>query len=312
MDISVILCTWNNADRLRITLDAVAQCRIPEGLRWELVLVNNNSTDHTEAVADGFEGRLPLTRVFEPTPGLSHARNAGLRAASGTFVLFTDDDVRPFPAWIEAYWRSFQAHGDRYYLGGPIESEFEGEAPPAYLLRHCPFSIKGLDWGGEERPAALRERFVSANWGCRRDFAVHAGGFDARLGISAAATNAIGVGEESDLMRRLQEEGIMPWYVPDARLYHFVPEGKVDVAHIAERREAYGRYTVEVLGQPMRLPQLLLQLAGNYGKWQAARLLGKDERAHLLRYRLHRGQLRGVLARKRGAVLQSAAIGLPN
>ena len=59
IDVCVMLCTWNNSSRLRITLDAIAQCEVPEGLCWELVLVNNNCTDDTDAVAAEFAERLP-------------------------------------------------------------------------------------------------------------------------------------------------------------------------------------------------------------------------------------------------------------
>ena len=82
MNVSVIICTWNNCRRLAITLDAISQCVIPPNLQWELVLVNNNCTDETQRVAREFANKLPLVYVEEPQQGLSRAKNKGLRVAS--------------------------------------------------------------------------------------------------------------------------------------------------------------------------------------------------------------------------------------
>src|SRR5215472_15324200 len=70
MDVSVILCTWNNSKRLDITLNALRGCHMPRDVRWELVLTDNGSTDDTSTVARRFAGLLPLVYVEEPRPGL--------------------------------------------------------------------------------------------------------------------------------------------------------------------------------------------------------------------------------------------------
>ena len=242
MDLSLILCTWNNADRLRITLDAIAQCDVPEGLRWELVLVNNNCTDGTDAVAAEFAERLPLHLVHEPTPGLSHARNAGLAAATGDLVVFTDDDVRPYPKWLNTYWSAYQRHPEGHYFGGPLESEFEGEKPSDMLMELAPWSVCGLDWGESELVDVAHLGFVSANWSCPRRYVDSIGGFNTNFGVTAGT--AVTVGEESDLMARLKHEGLKPVYLPGARLRHYVPISKTTVGHVGERYEAGGRYNV--------------------------------------------------------------------
>ena len=92
MQISVVLCTRNRAEQLRSTLESATRMRIPDGLAWEFVLVDNGSTDHTADVVADFEGRLPIRRVVETTPGLSNARNCGVAAARGDHNSWTDDD----------------------------------------------------------------------------------------------------------------------------------------------------------------------------------------------------------------------------
>ena len=129
MDVSVIVCTWNNPKRLATTLAAIRQCRIPQDMRWELVLTNNGSTDDTRAVAQDFAGGLPLVYLEEPRPGLSLAKNAALRTATGRLLVFTDDDVTPCGDWLATYWTAYRDRPSGYYFGGPIGSEYEHGRP---------------------------------------------------------------------------------------------------------------------------------------------------------------------------------------
>ena len=74
LDVSVVICTRNRAPRLRQVLDSAAEMRIPEGLDWELLVIDNGSTDDTEEVALGFACRLPIRVIREDNAGL-HMRS---------------------------------------------------------------------------------------------------------------------------------------------------------------------------------------------------------------------------------------------
>src|SRR5437868_1294010 len=108
MVISVVLCTYNRSAGLRRTLESI-HAAAPPGLACELIIVDNNSTDDTRAVAadfltaSGINGRY----VFEKRQGLSHARNAGIRAATGEVLAFTDDDVTVHPKWLASLGEAF-------------------------------------------------------------------------------------------------------------------------------------------------------------------------------------------------------------
>lgn len=99
--VSVIICTHNNAGSLRKTLLAFGQVRLPKEWNVELIVVDNASTDETAVVSKEVVHGLPISYVFEAEKGLSNARNAGLKAARGEALLFTDDDVIPSRDWIE-------------------------------------------------------------------------------------------------------------------------------------------------------------------------------------------------------------------
>ena len=81
---------------------ACRRCRPAPGRTWEVIVVDNNSKDHTKAVVEEAQRAWPLLRYeFEGAQGLSHARNHGIACARGDVILFTDDDVLPEPDWLE-------------------------------------------------------------------------------------------------------------------------------------------------------------------------------------------------------------------
>jgi glycosyltransferase involved in cell wall biosynthesis len=259
MNVSVVLSTWNNADRLGITLEAMTRLEDPR-CPWEVVVVNNNCTDHTDDVADRFVEELPLVYVHEPKPGLSNGRNAGIEASRGEWLVFTDDDVKPSPAWLSAYLDAFDEYGPQAIYGGPVVSEFEGPRPPEPLLRRAPCSVSGFDLGLQRRP--VDQGFLAANWACTRQAMDSAGGFDPDLGLRQ--DGAVVTGEENDVMNRLRRDGLQAIYVPDASLLHFVPDGKCTLAHVASRTRAYGRfawrsYVRDDLPPTGRVPRWLLR-----------------------------------------------------
>jgi len=111
MNLSVVVCTYNRAAKLPDCLQNLLAMTVPEGVAWELICVDNNSTDNTKEVIEGFarKSTIPIRYVFEPAQGLAHARNAGLTRGRGEIVAKTDDDCIADLDWLAASWRQFQA-----------------------------------------------------------------------------------------------------------------------------------------------------------------------------------------------------------
>src|SRR5689334_13047707 len=104
---TILICTWNRADSLRRTLESLVAMQPPAPGSWEVLVVNNNSSDDTDATVDGFRDRLPIRRITERAQGLSNARNAGARAAQGEYLVWTDDDVIVDRSWLTKYVEAF-------------------------------------------------------------------------------------------------------------------------------------------------------------------------------------------------------------
>lgn len=121
MDFSVIVCTYNRAGNLRRCLGALAKQQGVESLRWDVVVVDNNSTDGTRAEVECLARELPIAVRYahEGQQGLNYARNTGIRQSTGTCFSYVDDDIEVSPSWLAALHRSFIAH-DADAVGGRI------------------------------------------------------------------------------------------------------------------------------------------------------------------------------------------------
>jgi len=239
MDVSIILSTWNNSKRLDITLSELKKCTLPKGLNWEIIVVNNNCTDHTDDIVAKYTNDLPVVYVKEPKQGLSRARNKGIKTAKGELLIFTDDDVRPSVKWISLYWEYYSQHKKGHFFGGSVESEFEDKAPHRSLLKFSPPSVKGINFGDQSKILKDESSFVAANWACRKDDIEKVGSFDVEMGLGAVA-GEVRTGEETDAINKLKHSGLSPFYVAGASIKHFVPKDKTSEDHILIRREAYG------------------------------------------------------------------------
>lgn len=127
--ITVAICTLNRAESLRRTLKSLAAMALPDCLKCEVVVVNNNCTDHTDDVLKAFVDRLPVRREFEPQRGLSRARNGAIDAALGDYFVWTDDDVIVDAGWLAAYGEAFRHRREAAVFGGPIRPRFDGPLP---------------------------------------------------------------------------------------------------------------------------------------------------------------------------------------
>src|SRR5690349_4461032 len=105
-EVSVVICTYNRCTDLPFALDGVLAQR--DAPSYEVIVVDNDSTDATAAVVDARRAAHPRLRyVFEPGPGLPRARNAGIMNAGAPIIAFTDDDVVVADNWVGSVYQAF-------------------------------------------------------------------------------------------------------------------------------------------------------------------------------------------------------------
>ncbi len=132
MKATIQLCTYNRAQLLGRVLDACFEQTVPAS-EYEIVLVNDGSTDETPAVVASAQARAPcpFTVVIRPNGGLAKARNAGLARAAGERIILIDDDVLPLPNFVAEHLRSHAAHPDAIVRGAAINVESFDDLPLA-------------------------------------------------------------------------------------------------------------------------------------------------------------------------------------
>lgn len=283
MDISVVVCTYNRAELLARALTALLGQRTTPGLSWELVVVDNASTDRTKDVIETAKSAssVSITYLFEGRQGKAFALNTGVDAARGDVLAFTDDDCRPEPSWLQDIMDSLQslrAQG----LGGRILPEWSSP-PPSWLAtdRHLWTSIAVLD-DSEVRRVELgpwqREhgfRVWGANMAFRRPALEAVGGFDTRFGPRGTKKYSH---EDVDLVRRMVEAGHVVMFDPTPTVHHWVSPERLRKGFYRRHSFHYGEGSAFRIGPPRGRHLLgislfvLRALGGNVARWIRAAL----------------------------------------
>jgi glycosyltransferase involved in cell wall biosynthesis len=248
MHITVAICTWNRAALLDKTLECMRGLRIPAGVEWHLLVVDNNSTDDTDAVLDRHAARLPIRKLFESKQGQSHARNAAIAAASGDLIVWTDDDVLVSENWLAAYARAAAEHPAASYFGGPVQPWYERE-PPRWFARnlaHFGKVVALVDRGDADRRLNDGEFVIGANMAFRLADMKHYP-FNALLSRTGAKLAGC---EDHDVIFRMQADGKHGRWIVDAKVRHFIPAERMTLcfarqwwseqAQLHHRKEPYG------------------------------------------------------------------------
>src|SRR3989338_6158547 len=131
LTITVILPTRNRADQLQGALERLAAQETGGQFTYEVLIVDNGSTDATRQVVEAWQPRfpVPLRYLYEERPGRPWALNSGMAAARGAIFAFTDDDILTTPTWLAALWRCFQEEGADG-VGGKILPQWTAPRPP--------------------------------------------------------------------------------------------------------------------------------------------------------------------------------------
>lgn len=224
--LSLLIATYNRADRLIETLESVVAQDAPAEL-WECVVVNNNSTDCTAerfAVFAAAHPQYNLRMVEEHNQGLSYARNRGIRESTGEYMAIIDDDERIVPEFISAYISLFDTVPEAVAGGGPIVPVYPA-GRPAWMSCFTERPIANTMYLGD-RVREFPEGHIpgGGNMAIRRSAVKRYGVFDISLG--RVGTSLTG-GEESDLFERLRLAEAKYYYTPKAVMYHIIPAEKL-------------------------------------------------------------------------------------
>jgi glycosyltransferase involved in cell wall biosynthesis len=227
MDFSVIVCTYNRANNLPRCLGALARQRGAENMAWEVLVVDNNSTDDTQAMVERLARELPIAVRYarETQQGLNYARNTGVRESQGSHFSYVDDDIEVSPDWLASLYRSFIAN-DADAVGGRIHLD-PATVLPKWIQDNETKGFLGFQDFGDApfRMDGMRRYPYGGNMAFHRRVVERIGYFNPLLGRKGEGKkrSELFKGAETDYFHRLAASGdARIFYEPDAIVYHQV------------------------------------------------------------------------------------------
>jgi glucosyl-dolichyl phosphate glucuronosyltransferase len=240
-DISAIVCTYNRCAVLKESLSRI-DCQQANGLRYEIIVIDNNSTDDTRQVIEAFaaSSRCSIRYIFEPRQGVSHARNAGIAAARAPLLAFFDDDVLVSSDWLAQIKQTFDLHTDIDFVGGKVLPRWENP-PPVWLTHDNWAPIAAQDYGDEPfvLDVTTTVGLISANLAIRREALDEVGWFHTEL---QRVKDGIGSMEDQELLERLARAGKRGLYAPQLVVWADVPEPRMRLAYHRRWHRGHGKF----------------------------------------------------------------------
>lgn len=240
MRFSVIFCTYNREKYIYNAMKSIAEQDFSYQ-NYEIVLVDNNSTDSTESICSQFRKDFPQVRFryfVETNQGLSYARNKGVAESRGEILVFVDDDATVFDGYLSSIDTLFKENPSAGACGGPIQPVYEA-AKPKWLSHYTEQLIGGALYEGDKiKPFRNGKYPGGGNSAFRKEIFDKYGLFNVELGRKG--TGLIGA-EEKDLYDRLTRGKEQFYYLPQMGIYHYIPEKKLSEAHFRELTYSIGK-----------------------------------------------------------------------
>ncbi len=274
MQASVIVCTFNRVVLLENTLSSLEKLTVPADWSWELLIVDNNSSDTTEETVKKFASntKVRIRYIFEKKQGLSNARNRGISEAKGEIIAFADDDMEFDPNWLFHMIMTFKQF-DCLCVAGKIIPKWECPKPP-WIIEEGPYRTQKFH-GSFDLGRQIKETNKSpfgGNMAFRRSVFERYGLFRTDLGRSGANLMS---NEETELCQRLFSDGKSVIYNPKAVNYHLINKKQAQKSYYLKRNFCHGKSfarttflennTIYYSGVPR---YLFRECVSNIFKWQ--------------------------------------------
>ncbi|MBE9136970.1 glycosyltransferase [Nodosilinea sp. LEGE 07088] len=241
LDISVVICTYNGEHRLPDVLRCLLAQLGGAHLVWEVIVVDNNSTDGTAQVVADFRRQwpqtVPLRYAFEPRQGAGYARQHAIKIARSPLVGFLDDDNNPSLVWVASAHRFGQAHCQAGVYGSRIRGDFEIDPPPNFerigaMLALTERGDKPLLYDAKRKILPPSAGMVVRRQAWLRSVPEVLTLAD-KIGFRAA-------GEDLEVILHMQRQGWEVWYNPAMRMHHKIPSSRFERHYLLQLFRSIG------------------------------------------------------------------------
>lgn len=219
IEISIIIATYNRANLLKESLESLQNIDAPD-LKYEVIVVDNNSKDNTSDVVNEFLKKCRNIKLIkESNQGLSFARNKGIETTRGNILVFIDDDVEIDKGWLRAIIEPFEDQ-DVWCVGGKVLPQGKSDIPE-WLPERLKFLIGLADYGDMEKVLIDKEKPLGCNMAFRKEVFDNLGKFDTNIGRQGK--KLLG-GEEVDIYYKILKSKKKIVYCPRALVYHKIED----------------------------------------------------------------------------------------
>lgn len=259
--VTVAIPTYNRADFLRQTLTGIVAQHFPRE-HFEILVIDNNSRDHTRAVVAEFAPANPAPRyLHEAKQGLDFARNRAIAEARGEIIVFGDDDILVQPDWLAQMAVPFLADHARRIgaVGGEVIPVFPDGLPDWVREWHAPLAFREGTGPIEAKHSPMGANLALPKWVFEQLGPFH-------TALDRAAGNYFS-GGDSEMIRRVRQAGLEVWFAPGAAVRHQMPASRTTFRYA--RRHAFDSARSRVIdraGQPGAAGYLAGRFVANLAK----------------------------------------------
>jgi len=238
--VSLIICTYNGAHLLQQTLSFILRQKVPAFVSWEVLVIDNASTDNTaDVVMNAWQSSIPLRIINEPRKGLIYARYRGITEAKYEYLSFIDDDNWIDENWIVNIFEVFRRNPAVGICGSNNSAAFEIDPPPWFENIRAGFAIG-------------RQGMISGDitntrghvWGAGMSFRKSAFDKIRQAGFESILTgrkgNKLAAGEDTELAFAFRLGGGRIWYEDELKLQHYIPAKRFDWNYILRMYKGFG------------------------------------------------------------------------
>ncbi|MEQ9668749.1 hormogonium polysaccharide biosynthesis glycosyltransferase HpsE [Coleofasciculus sp. G2-EDA-02] len=245
IDFTVAICTYNGANRLSEVLEGLRSQEGTENISWEIIIVDNNSTDDTAKVVQEYQANwsepYPIHYCFEPEQGLAFARRCAIREAKGSLIGFLDDDNLPDSNWVTQADHFGQSHPKAGAYGGQIHGKFEVEPPPGFerIARYFAILEGTKTYCYNERYASSRKKMFPPGAGIV---------IRKQAWIESVPERPLlpQTNEDLEMLSYIWHAGWEVWFNPEMEIDHFIPKSRFEKEYLMRFFQNNGRLRYQV------------------------------------------------------------------
>lgn len=225
VEISLVICTYNRDKYLPEALESIRRQTLPAG-KFQLVIVDNNSTDNTARIASDFIAANPHLNVkyaFEGNKGLSFARNRGIQEADGAIISYVDDDALLSPDYLVEMLNFFTSHPQAVGVGGKVIPKYETGAEPAWMNKYLNGFIGRVEHGTEIKKFEEGMKYpAGCNMTYTKDVLKQVGGFNNSLTFRS---------DDKYIFLKVRAYADEVYYVPKAYVHHYIDQHRLELGY---------------------------------------------------------------------------------